>query len=122
MTEMDPDAIRAMARTIYGTERPRGQELRSWVHEGRMSESQRLRLGRDEKPPCFQSDKQWIAWCILEAARPVPNSSYCYDCTLRFQVQQHVNNLCEHPLTLFRGVGQPSVVVGQRPRHRPPRR
>lgn len=120
---MDPDQIRAMARLIYDTDKPRGQELRSWFHEGKMSASQLARLGQTEKPACFASEEQWLAWCIHEAARPVTNgASFCYDCTRRFQALMSSNNLCEQPLTTFRMVGHPPVAVGQRERRRGPPR
>lgn len=111
-----------MARLIYGTDRPRGAELKSWLFEGRMSENQRQRLGREDRPPCFDSEKQWLAWCILEAARPVAHSSYCYDCTACYAKAMQAVNRCEHVLTKFKAVGQPSILVGYRVRHRAPPR
>lgn len=111
---MDPDAIRAMARLIYGTDKPRGVEMRSWLHDGKMSESQRARLGRADQPPCFATEEQWVAWCIHEACRPVANSGYCYDCTRRYQLSMADNNRCEHPLTTFIKVGNPPDLVGRR--------
>ena len=102
---MDRGAIRAMARLIYDTDKPRGKEMRSWLYDGVMSASQRKRLGRSSKPSCFPSEEDWIAWCIQEACRPVPNSGHCYDCTRRYQRAMADNNLCEHPLTIFVPVG-----------------
>lgn len=120
---MNREAIRAMARSIYGTDKPRGAELRSWFHDGVMSDTQRRRLGRSDRPPCFQSEEQWLAWCILEAARPVTNSAgYCYDCTSRYQAAMLASKLCEQPLTIFKAVGQPPVQVGHRHRRRAPPR
>jgi hypothetical protein len=112
-----------MARAIYDTDKPRGEELRSWLFDGRMSASQLARIGRSDKPPCFASEAQWISWCIHEAARPIlGGSSYCYDCTREFQQAKNRNGDCEHPLTTFRSVGHPPVLVGQRDRRRAPPR
>lgn len=93
-----------MARTIYGTDKPRGAELRSWLEKGEMSASQAARLGRRDKPPCFASEEQWLAWCIHEAQRPTPHSGYCYDCNAHYQRDMQHNSKCEYPLTIFRPV------------------
>lgn len=125
---MKPDAVRQLARLVIGSEHPRGEELRSWLEDGVMSTSQERRIGRRDKPPCFSTEEQWIAWCVHEAGRPITNGSgYCYDCTARHKAAMVDNNKCEHPLTIFKRVGQSPGVVGQRPLatrllHRTPRR
>lgn len=99
----------------------RSAEQRSWLDHGRMSESQRERLGREDRPPCFESDEQWVMWCIDEAAHPVAHSGYCYDCMASFQLRMVDNSQCEYPLTIFRAASNSSVVVGIRRRRAPPR-
>ena len=123
---MEIEAIRAMARTICGTDRPRSAELRSWVNKGVMSASQLARVGRSDKPPCFKDEEQWLAWCIHEASRPLGNtSSYCNDCTKSYQTLMLRNKRCEFPLTMFSSHGVSGVSVGRRhiskrqPRRRP---
>ena len=107
--------IRAMARTIYGTDCPRGNEAKSWIEEGRMSKTQRLRLGQEHKPDCFDSEKQWIAWCIYEAANHVHNESgYCHDCTQRYHDRMVQDDRCVYPLTIFARVRHSGAPVGQR--------
>jgi hypothetical protein len=113
---MNADEVRRMARLIIGSDHPRGHELRSWLEQGEMSESQAVRVGRRTRPPCFTSDEQWIAWCIHEAGRPIFNGSgYCHDCTARHKNAMQVNGLCEHPLTIFKRASQSSAIVGVRP-------
>jgi hypothetical protein len=123
---MEPDEARAMARAIFGTNKPRSPELRSWLRDGVMSASQAARLGTRSKPACFASEQQWVSWCIHEAQRRVPSSGYCYDCTAAHKARMLHNNLCHHPLTFFIIVGHSdeAVEVGQHPsaRRRPPRR
>lgn len=109
--------IRALARSIYGAGRVRASEMRSWLVDGRMSDSQRLRLGGDRRPACFAEDAQWFAWCIHEAARPVIGvSSYCADCTLAFKVRMCGEGRCTYPLTIFSRRRHNTAVVGRRAR------
>lgn len=115
---MDPDAIRALARTIYRADKARGIEQRAWLVDGRMSLSQERRLGRADKPACFPTELQWLAWCILEAAGKVTRGlGFCTDCTRAYQRVMRRNGLCEHPLTIML-VTDHSV---GRPRRAPPR-
>ena len=112
---MTPAGIRAMARTIYGTDCPKGNEARSWLEHGRMSSTQRKRLGQEDKPPCFESETQWIAWCIYEAANHIHGENgYCHDCTLRYQQRMIEYNRCAFPLTTFVRVRQSSTPIGRR--------
>jgi hypothetical protein len=80
-----------------------------------MADSQRERLGREDKPACFTTDEQWFEWCMHEVEKPVPHSSYCYDCTPGHQAKMILRQSCEHPLTAFR------ASIGRRPRRAPPR-
>lgn len=123
---MNPCDVRRLARTIYGTDKVRSPEPRAWLREGVMAASQAQRLGRRDKPPCFSSEEQWVTWCILEAARPIANSGFCYDCMPAFKTAMLNANKCEHPLTSFKEVGKApdTDLVGQHPnrRRRSPRR
>lgn len=124
---MSPEQVRSLARTIYGTMKTRGEEQRSWLLHGTMSAAQERRLGRRTKPPCFESDEQWIAYCIREAQRPVPNSGYCFDCMAAYKQEMLKQGRCDQPLTFFKIVGKAPDhdEVGQHPStlHRaPPRR
>lgn len=117
---MTEDEIRVLARSLLGTERPRSAEQLSWLHRGRMTQTQRIRLAaHGERPPCFATDRDWYAWCILETVVPIADgSSYCYDCRACFKREAMAAGRCQHPTVEFRRFGQPPTIVGQRLEHR----
>lgn len=107
--------IREIASTMLRTVSKLNDEQRSWLYEGRMSDSQRRRLGTDQRPPCFTSDEQWISWCIAETSDRIPHSGYCYDCRARFKKRMLDEGRCTYPLTIFRRAANSTLaVIGER--------
>lgn len=58
---------------------------------------------------------------MYEVEKPVPNSGYCYDCTVEHAAVMRANSKCEYPLTTFITRGNAELICGRRPRRAPPR-
>lgn len=67
-------------------------------------------------PRCFQNPDDATLWQRSARYAPAGSSSYCADCTRKFQMEMVEEGLCDHPDVIFVTNPQDGTTTGFKPK------
>lgn len=73
-------------------------------------------MGGHRVPRCFQNPADARRWVSSARYAPAGHSSFCVDCTARFQKEMIAEGLCDHPDVVFVTDPKDGTTVGAKPK------
>ena len=62
-------------------------------------------VSRGPRPPCFESEEQWLMWQKFDEVTKSGATNYCADCTPNYASRMRAEGRCIQPLVRFYRIG-----------------